>query len=106
MKTNKRNSKRVSREEHEAKCRCCGKCCRKKIQFGDGQSVAFRDLYCEYFDRKTMMCLVYAWRFKAPKANGMPCQTIQESKVKGLLPMDCAYVADDPEYKTKIDTWE
>ena len=105
MKAIRLISSHTLRTEGEAECRQCGRCCRRKVEGADGKVIAWKNYHCEYLDEDTMLCLVYSWRFSAPK-DETPCQTLKQCIAKGLLPMDCPYVKNDTNYKCAVDVWE
>lgn len=75
-------------------CLKCGRCCRKKFLGLDG-AVVFSNEACQYLDPNTKLCLIYRSRFVWHPG----CIPIHVAKAHGLLPADCAYVKDDPDYK-------
>ena len=86
--------------EHEAICRKCGKCCRRKVLVG-GRVIYMED-YCRYLDTATMLCRVYERRFKVNPA----CKTVSAAIRMGILPAGCPYVKDIPDYVPPIEDWD
>ena len=78
----------------EATCKKCGKCCRLKLVVND-ECVGLSDDYCQFFDKDTNLCTVYADRLKLESF----CLSIPEAIYQRALPNDCAYVAKLKTYK-------
>jgi len=91
--------------KHEAKCRQCGRCCLGKIPFWDKDQHRFRVVVggtaCQFLDPGTRKCKVYENRqFRRPG-----CLTIPQAKAQMILPADCPYVADDPDYECIVEDY-
>lgn len=77
----------------EAKCLRCGRCCYEKIEY-DGE-IYYTETPCEKLDTRTGHCTVYAERLDVRPG----CTRLTPELVRlGILPADCPYVADLPEY--------
>ena len=79
--------------EWEARCQRCGRCCYEKIEYNN--RVYYTDKPCEKLDLETLLCSVYGDRH-AEKSECMPLD--QEMLLRGILPLNCPYVADIPDY--------
>lgn len=78
----------------EERCRRCGRCCYEKIEFGG--EVFYTDIPCEFLDPQTRLCTVYPSRHRRRPG----CAPLTEAHLRrGILPADCPYVADIPDYK-------
>ena len=87
----------MTREEWEAKCKCCARCCYEKIEFEE--EVYYTDIPCEMLDLETLRCTVYADRnIRRPGC----VRLTPELVTQGFLPADCPYVADIPDYVAPI----
>ena len=84
----------MKKSEWEARCRRCGRCCYEKIEY-EGR-VYYTDKPCDKLDLDSLHCTVYCERHvEKPQCMSLT----QESLERGILPADCPYVADIPEYK-------
>lgn len=104
-----RTDDEARRAVSEAVCRRCGRCCHHKVRFGD--IVLITDVPCEFLDRATNVCTVYAERFRHQPL----CSTAEYSVKTGALPGDCPYVggadgydapfllSEHPEYEAAVD---
>ncbi len=54
----------LTREQWEAICRRCAKCCYEKVDLGGG-IIRYTDEPCEHLDTKTKLCKVYENRHEA-----------------------------------------
>ncbi|MFH0822861.1 MAG: hypothetical protein V2B18_08915 [Pseudomonadota bacterium] len=79
----------MTRDEWEALCTRCGKCCYEKVDLGGGV-VVYTDEPCKYLDTTTNLCKVYSRRDVVEP----DCMSLTEQLVRTLnwLPKDCAYV--------------
>lgn len=79
----------MKREEWEAICDKCGKCCYEKVDLGGG-IIRYLDEPCQHLDTETNLCKVYGIRQDAEP----DCIQLTEDLVRdlGWLPEDCAYV--------------
>jgi uncharacterized cysteine cluster protein YcgN (CxxCxxCC family) len=87
----------MDREEWEALCKRCGKCCYEKIDLGGGV-IRYTSEPCKYLDTETKLCKVYANRAEVEP----DCIILTPEKVREIswMPEDCAYV----EYMRLQDT--
>ena len=85
----------MNHENWEARCQRCGRCCYEKIEY-EGR-VYYTDKPCDKLDLKTCLCTVYEDRLREkPECIPLDKDTLQ----RGILPGDCHYVADIPDYNT------
>jgi len=107
MKTkSKKSSRSDEAKRHENQCKQCGKCCRIKVERFDGTVVALEE-HCTFLDTKTKKCVIYKQRRQLKQqVLGRKCLTIWECMAQGLLPNDCGYVKNHPEYKCVVDVWD
>lgn len=83
----------MNRTEWDALCRRCGRCCYEKLEF-EGQ-VYYTDTPCDKLDPETALCTVYTSRHTAKPQ----CMALTQASLdRGILPADCPYVADIPNY--------
>ncbi len=87
------NQKTKNKNEWDAICRRCARCCYEKIDF-EG-NIYYTDVPCEFLDLETNLCRVYPER--ASKRPGCVHLTPENTK-KGFLPADCPYVAGIKNY--------
>ncbi len=78
----------MSREEWEALCDGCGKCCMEKLIFED-DTLAFTNVACSQLDLVTCRCMHYENR----NAYVPECVHLTPSELKDIywLPKTCAY---------------
>jgi len=83
--------------EWEGLCRKCGRCCHEKIAF-EG-AIYYTGIPCEYLDKNTNLCQVYAVReIKRPG-----CVRLNRTNVaQGFLPADCPYVNGKVDYAAPV----
>ena len=78
-------------------CNNCGKCCHAPFKLPGGAEYHAKHFVCDYLETNgdnTTRCSVYKKRFKkAPW-----CMSVAEAIEQNMLPSDCPYVDDDPEY--------
>lgn len=81
---------RLDREEWEALCDGCGKCCLNKIEYEDTGEVVFTRVACKLLDGHSCQCSSYANRHDfVPE-----CVVLTPGKLKEIawwLPSTCAY---------------
>ncbi|WP_372801978.1 YcgN family cysteine cluster protein [Paracoccus seriniphilus] len=81
---------RLDREEWEALCDGCGKCCLNKIEYEDTGELAFTRVACKLLDGHSCQCSSYANRH-----DFVPdCVVLTPRKLKEIawwLPSTCAY---------------
>jgi len=79
----------MKRDEWEAICFRCGKCCYEKVDLGGGV-IRYLDEPCKFLDTTTKLCKVYHSRHEAEP----DCISLTEEIVRSLnwLPEGCAYV--------------
>ena len=82
--------KSLDREEWEALCDGCGKCCLNKIEYEDTGEVAFTRVACRLLDGESCRCTSYPDRH-----DFVPdCVVLTPEKLKDIawwLPSTCAY---------------
>ena len=82
--------KNLDREEWEALCDGCGKCCLNKIEYEDTGDVAFTKVACKLLDGQTCQCSSYVNRHEFVP----DCVVLTPKKLKQIawwLPSTCAY---------------
>ena len=80
----------LSRQEWEALCDGCGRCCMIKLEDEDTGEIAYTDVACRLFDDKTCHCGNYALRHQLVKGCvRLTPETIDEDK--DWMPATCAY---------------
>ncbi|MEL6792959.1 MAG: YcgN family cysteine cluster protein [Pseudomonadota bacterium] len=80
----------LSREEWEALCDGCGRCCLIKLEDEDTGRIAYTDVACRLFDDKTCQCGNYPLRHQLVKGCvRLTPETIDEDKE--WMPATCAY---------------
>ena len=85
------------REDWEALCRRCGRCCYEKIDF-EG-TIYYTDTPCQHLDPVSKLCRVYPRRDRVRKG----CVRLSpESLAQGILPADCPYVAGIDNYRAPV----
>ena len=84
----------------EPTCRRCGRCCAVKVVVED--RVIYTGEACRFYDPETKLCTVYARRHEA----NPDCLSLDEAIRQGVLPADCPFVAERPDYKPPIDMRE
>ena len=81
---------RMNRDEWEALCDGCGKCCLNKIEYEDTGELAFTRVACKLLDGQTCQCSSYPNRH-----DFVPdCIVLTPKKLKEIawwLPATCAY---------------
>jgi hypothetical protein len=79
----------LSRDEWEALCDGCGKCCLLKLEDEDTGEIAYTRLHCRLLDAETCQCSDYANR----KAKVPDCVILTPKSVGELkwMPRTCAY---------------
>ena len=85
----------MSKEEWEALCDGCGKCCLNKIEIKG--KVHFTNAYCRFLDCKSCLCKIYEHRFDVVK----DCRDINLEAVREKprwLPKTFAYWLLDNEF--------
>ncbi|KRW95436.1 YcgN family cysteine cluster protein [Paracoccus sp. PXZ] len=81
---------RLDKEEWEALCDGCGKCCLNKIEYEDTGELAFTRVACRLLDGETCQCSSYANRHEFVP----DCVVLTPKKLKEIawwLPSTCAY---------------
>lgn len=82
--------KEMSRQEWEALCDGCGRCCLIKLEDDDTGEVHYTDIACRLFDDATCRCGSYALRSRLVEG----CVTLSAAnldEVAPWLPRTCAY---------------
>ncbi len=79
----------LNRQEWEALCDGCAKCCLHKLEDKDGGDVLYTRVRCRYLDESTCQCLDYANRSRLVP----DCVQLDPGNLEGLtwLPSTCAY---------------
>lgn len=79
----------MSREEWEAVCDGCAKCCLSKLRDWDSDEVAYTNVACRLLDLHTCRCKDYAHR----RRHVRNCENLTPARVLSLdwLPSTCAY---------------
>ena len=79
----------MNRDQWEAVCRRCGRCCYEKVDLGGG-IIHYTDEPCVHLDTETNLCKVYENATRSEP----DCITLTEHLVRHLhwLPEECAYV--------------
>lgn len=82
--------KSLSREEWEALCDGCGKCCLNKIEFEDTNELAFTRVACKLLDGESCQCSNYPNRHQyVPDCIVLTPKKLRE--ISWWLPATCAY---------------
>jgi uncharacterized cysteine cluster protein YcgN (CxxCxxCC family) len=78
-----------TREQWEAICRKCSRCCYEKVDLGGGV-IRYTDEPCEHLDTETKLCKVYDRRHEVEP----DCISLTPHLVRFLhwMPTECAYV--------------
>ena len=79
----------LNRQEWEALCDGCAKCCLHKLEDKDGGDVLYTRVRCRHLDESTCQCLDYANRSRL----GPDCVQLDPGNLEELtwLPSTCAY---------------
>ena len=79
----------LDRQQWEALCDGCGRCCLQKLQDDESEEIVFTSVSCEYLNTETCRCMVYPDRVQK-KAN---CSVIDRDNPEHFdwLPVSCAY---------------
>ncbi len=87
----------MNRDQWEAICKRCGRCCYEKVDLGGGM-IHYTNEPCAHLDTETNLCKVYDKRGEVEP----DCITLTEHLVRKLhwLPEECAYL----EYVRHKDT--
>ena len=78
----------MSKEEWEALCDGCGKCCLNKLEIKG--KIRFTNAYCRFLDCKSCLCKIYPHRFEVVS----DCRDIDLAAIREQsrwLPKTCAY---------------
>ena len=82
--------KQLRRDEWEALCDGCGKCCLNKIEYEDTGELAFTRVACRLLDGETCSCASYENRHQlVPECIVLTPQMLDE--ISWWLPATCAY---------------
>ena len=80
----------LSREEWEALCDGCGRCCLIKLEDEDDGAIHYTDIHCRLYDPETCRCGSYALRHQLVKGCvRLTADTIETEK--DWMPATCAY---------------
>ena len=78
----------LSREEWEALCDGCGKCCLNKLEIKG--KIKFTNTHCRFLDCKSCLCKIYEHRFAVvPDCRDIDLAAVREKP--RWLPKTCAY---------------
>jgi uncharacterized cysteine cluster protein YcgN (CxxCxxCC family) len=78
----------MTRDEWEAICKRCGRCCYEKVDFQG--KIYYTQVPCEHLDLNTRLCRTYPER----ETSRSGCVALTPELLKqGVLPADCPYVA-------------
>ncbi len=79
----------MSRQEWEALCDGCGKCCLHKLEDEDTGRLYYTSVVCRYFDEKSCRCQVYEQRRELVPS----CLDLKQEDLDKLyfMPETCAY---------------
>lgn len=78
----------LNKDEWEALCDGCGKCCLNKIEIGG--KVKFTNTYCRFLDCKSCLCKIYEHRFEVvPDCRDITLEAVREKP--RWMPKTCAY---------------
>jgi len=83
-------------DDHEAKCRRCGRCCYKKVLYNG--KMFYTPFPCQHLDEKTRLCTVYEHRYRL----NPDCLPVEEGLKLGVFPADCPYARTVPNYKAPV----
>lgn len=87
MRETDNNESKMSREEWDAICEQCGRCCYEKLSYRG--KILYTQTPCRHLDTETGLCTIYPERFKLhPECT----QLTTELARAGVLPDDCPYV--------------
>jgi len=80
---------KISKQEWEAICNHCGKCCLLKLEDEDTGDIYYTDVVCRYFDEEKMSCSVYEKRCELVPT----CLKLSPENVDKIswMPKTCAY---------------
>lgn len=79
---------KMSKEEWEALCDGCGKCCLNKLEIKG--KIKFTNAHCRFLDCKSCLCKIYEHRFKVvPDCRDINLAAVREKP--RWLPKTCAY---------------
>lgn len=82
--------KALTREEWEALCDGCGKCCLNKLEYEDTGALAFTCVGCKLLDTHSARCMSYANRHDyVPNCVVLTPRKIPQ--IRHWLPRTCAY---------------
>lgn len=80
----------LARDEWEALCDGCGKCCLNKIEYEDTGELAFTRVACKLLDGQSCRCMSYENRHDyVPECVVLTLAKLQE--ILWWLPSSCAY---------------
>ena len=96
----KPKSARRAGKARGARCLCCGRCCREKVEI-EGV-VFYTDRVCKFWDARTKLCKVFARR----RERCPNCSDLEGAINQGLLPSDCPFVRDREGYGGPVEFWE
>lgn len=80
----------LDREEWEALCDGCGRCCLVKLEDEETEELAYTNVHCRLYDPKTCRCTSYALRkMLVPGCVQLTADNIEDAKE--WMPSTCAY---------------
>jgi len=79
----------MKKEQWEAICYHCGKCCLLKLEDEDTGDIYYTNVVCRYFDEEKMCCMVYEKRCELVPT----CLKLSPKNVDKIswMPKTCAY---------------
>ncbi len=80
-------------QQWEAICQQCGRCCYEKLDYRG--KILYTETPCQYLDRDDNSCRIYQQR---DQLHPECARLTPDLLVAGILPGDCPYVADLPDY--------
>lgn len=84
-----KNFSEISKEDWEAICRHCGRCCLLKLQDDDTEEVYYTNVICRYYDIEKNICTVYDKRCElVPECLKLTTQNVDKLP---WMPQVCAY---------------
>lgn len=82
----------MSKDEWEALCDSCGKCCLNKLEING--KIKFTNARCRFLDCRSCLCRIYEHRFEAvPDCRDIDIAAVREKP--RWLPKTCAYLLLD-----------
>lgn len=80
---------KISKEDWEAICQHCGRCCLLKLQDDDTEEIYYTNIICRYYDVEKNLCAVYDKRCElVPECLKLTPQNVDKLP---WMPHICAY---------------